>query len=387
MKLKWIWLVALSVFFLSACEAAPVPSPTLTITPSQTSLPPTATLTPLPTVTRTPTSTPHLEEQGIFIFDTTGENLQRLLIGNYDLPKFTPDGQKILLAESDGEKSDLLVYDRAVGELLLLYSVQGEIKNVEVAPANSLLAMLVEDNQQTSIILFDYQRAIVTNTCLAPEGFILSGPLSWSHDARWLAFSQCVKPDKEYRHECDVYTWEIEREKLPKPISTSAEYSYHPIWSPNDYRLAFLGNGNSLNGVYMIDFQQSLPEYVDLGIASNFDLSWSPNASQLLVDGAMSPYIFDIESETKTKIFDGGLGLYRFLGWLPNGIMIYQGRGPCCSEWNIFFFDPLREESIPPYYSYFTGSWISEISPDLSFTVNEIVFVGIYDPTIHHLWD
>ena len=152
MKSKWIWFIALGVFLLAACEPlTPVPIPTLipsvtpspTITPTRTPSPTatsTQTLTPTPTIgagltpTRTPSPTPHPEEKGIFIFDTKGENLRRLLIGDYDLPKFTPDGQKIFLVEHIEGKSNLIIYDRVTEEVSLLYSDQGKIEAVEVAP-------------------------------------------------------------------------------------------------------------------------------------------------------------------------------------------------------------------------------------------------------------
>ncbi len=392
MKSKWIWLIVLGIFLLTACKPiTPIPTPTLlpSATPS-----PTLTPTRTPTITPVPTLTPQPKERGIFTFNINGENLQQILVGDYNLPRFTPDGQKFFVVERKGDISNLLIYDRETDDILVLYSVTGEIKSVEVAPEKTLLAFLVKNNKGTEMIIFDYGKAKEIERYLAPEGFLINTPLSWSYNAQQIAFTQCTEYDQNHHRECHVHTWNTERGEKPNPISAyEVENSWHPQWSPSDVRLAFCGGEEVFScNLYIIDLQQTLPKLINLEVVSNTAFLWTPDASQFLLDGVMVPKIFDIESKSKERLFDGGIGHYTPIAWLPNGITIHLAGGGCGTETHIVFFDPSQEKGdpyrgIPPYYSYFSGSWITQFAPDFSKSTNEITFVGIYNPTVPHPWD
>ena len=343
--------------------------------------------------TKTPSPTPHPEEKGVFIFDTKGENLQRLLIGDYNLPKFSLDGQKIFMVETDGEKSDLLVYDRKNKEISFLYSVQGEIKNIEVAPEKTALALLSEHEQKASITLFDYKSIKEIASYSAPDDLNLGGNfpyLSWSYDAIWLAFTQCDYD--QYGNICQILLWDVGSGTEPVNLNTlvdglddALDISV-PVWSPKDSRLAFVQEvWRSNTNVYIVDFQQSPPELLSLDLLSNLGLLWSPDASQLLVDGMMAPFVVDIEAKTKTMLFNGGLGIYYFVGWLPDGKTIYHTIASYSGTGSIHFFDPVVSDPRFSPSDFITD--VSKHSPNLSFSMDEIVFIGVYDPTIPHPWD
>ena len=267
------------------------------------------------------------------------------------------------------------------------------MKLLKLRRKKTILALLIEYEQKTSIMIFDHtsQKEIVSYS--VPDDLTLGGNfpyLSWSYDAIWLAFTQCAYD--QYGYICQIFLWDVSSGTEPVKLNslvgglddtldTSA-----PVWSSKDYRLAFIQEvWRSNTNVYIVDFQQSPPELFDLELLSNLGLLWSPDSSQLLVDGMMAPFVVDIEPKTKTMLFNGGYGIYYFIGWLPDGRSIYHTIAPYFGTGRILFFDPVLSD--PRFSPSDFINDVSKHSPNLSFSTNEIVFVGIYDPTVSHPWD
>ena len=208
--------------------------------------------------------------------------------------RWSPDGKYIsfLSSRPDGRGesggAQLWLLDRAGGEAQKLTDVRGGISEYEWAPDARRIALVVEDDPDTSaadrdtskrktpkpIVVDRYtfkrdivgylgakrQRIYVFDVTTKKAELLTIGPafdesnVEWSPDGRYIAFvSKRGETDVDRSQNTDIWVVEARAGAPLRQLTTSEARDNTPVWSPDGRYLAFLQGGDPKYMAYNID--------------------------------------------------------------------------------------------------------------------------------------
>jgi hypothetical protein len=334
-----------------------------------------------------------LNERGIYISDINGENIKKLLVGDYSFPRFLPATSRIFLVK-DG--NTLMIYERETQNITKLAHLSGEISSVAMSPKGERVALIVTRDEYDALLVYSFSTGEISNIYQA-EHLSMQGNQSWSFDARWLAFTQ---HNKDWASPKLVLWNQMENTvtqltDAPDAVEDIHDGDGYAVWSPIDYRLAFAHVEKFSFHLHILDFSQSSPLFTETDVVSNQPaFLWSPDAKYLLLDGIMVVSIISLADLEKQILFEGGvIGNYALVNWLTEDTLLLLALGSCGGKSKPLVISPrltdlpiayteLWEDNSP--HKLFPSLWeeltLSYLSPDISLITQEIIFVGILDP-------
>lgn len=280
---------------------APTQPPTLP--PSPTSLPPTASPTSTPTSvpTDTPAPTPIGGGVGKIVFVkshqiTESEALTNLCVINvdgtnltcltdnddpqvvYSDPKWSPDGKRILFSriEDVGELLGISAYWKS--ELYVMNADGTEVEKISPIPQ-------YEGN-------------------INPENYLVDEKGDWSPDGQSIVFAS-------NRHsflggnDLELYRLDLSTQQVTQ-LTDAAGESYHPVWSPDGTRIAFMSDRSGNWEIYVMNADGSQVEQLTQNLFSDRFPSWSPDGTKIIFhsdrDGNVDLYVLSLDTLSETRL-------------------------------------------------------------------------------------
>ncbi len=282
---------------------APTHTPTIPPSPTITLLPATATPTSAPTTlpTDTPSPTPIGSGQGKIVFVKSqqisesealtnicvifvdGSNLTCLTDNDnprviYSDPKWSPDGTQILFSmiEEVGEAIGISEYWKSA-----LYLMNGDGTGLEkLSPIPQY-----EGN-------------------INAENYLVDEKGDWSPDGKSIVFAS-------NRHsflggnDLEIYLLDLITRQVTQ-LTDAAGESYHPTWSPDGTRIAFMSDRTGNWELYAMNADGSQVEQLTQNLFSDRFPSWSPDGTKIIYhsdrEGNIDLYILSLEDLSETRL-------------------------------------------------------------------------------------
>jgi Tol biopolymer transport system component len=175
--------------------------------------------------------------------------------GDYDDPKFSPDGKRLALDIADGNRYDIWVYEWERDTLTRL-TFSGDVNQAPVwTPDGRRIAYASEEKGGTYNLW--WKRADGSGDAQRlTESKNAQYPASWSPDGKVLAFQQ-LNPDTSW----DILTLSVEgneksgwKSAEPKPFLNSPFIEVVPAFSPDGRWIAYASNDSGNFEVYVRPF-------------------------------------------------------------------------------------------------------------------------------------
>jgi len=190
--------------------------------------------------------------------------------GNY-YPAFSPDGKKVAFISNKGK--DYL----SLGNMYI-YEIESDSSYTTKCPAN--------------------------------------GPVAWSSDSRFIAYSTMSKPDKHGSSFSDIYLWDMENEKTIR--MTKQARLWHPSFSPDGDRIVAVHNRGGTQNLAILELPEVIEEkdlseqttwemVTDLNNGTQiFQPRFSPDGSWIVCStanlGTRDIYRYDLETADWTPL-------------------------------------------------------------------------------------
>ncbi|MGH9716685.1 MAG: hypothetical protein ACRD4R_08155, partial [Candidatus Acidiferrales bacterium] len=196
--------------------------------------------------------------------------------GDYENPRFSPDGKHLALEIDDGEKSDVWVYDLERGILTRL-TFGGEASSPAWTPDGQRIVFSREEGGRYSLW---WTRA---DGAGSPQRLTASGEYhqwagSWRPDGKFLAFNQLIGTS------IDIEALPIEGDEKsgwkpgePKPFVNAAAT---PAFSPDGHWLAYASQESGTSEVYVRPFPGPGGRW-QISSSFGFFPTWSTNGKEL----------------------------------------------------------------------------------------------------------
>lgn len=303
-------LILLSVLLVSGCGPGQFLGPTITPTPTHTSVP-TATNTPIPTPTLTPSQTPVPTPMGggskiafstnrdgnweIYSMDSNGTEQTRLTV-SWESQTYSqnPDGTKTYLFPVPSNWFPKLSPD---GHLLLYWSY------TEGNPPSAVLHWMRPDGS-TGEFASD----------VAPY-------TSFSPDSDKVAVSAYTG-----KNNIDIFTVATEG-GIGKQLTNNPAIDYEPAWSPDGQTIAFVSDRDGTSHIYLMDIDGKNQRRLTKSDMTELEPAWSPDGTKIAFMSSQGMlltniYIVDSDGANPRNLTNETVGYNENPVWSPDGTLI-----------------------------------------------------------------
>lgn len=248
---------------------------------------------------------------------------------------YSPDGRRILYLSGrkwvDGDyENQLYLYDLENGLYTYLFQKVGNyVEEPTWSPNSRYIAFTAKAVGTDTITVTDVEKK-TTALLTDPEGPTAYHP-SWSPDSKKIAFVS-------YKESWNISTINLDGSGLVQ-VGTFQEEPGGPKWSPDGKYIATTSavekNDERNNVLFLIDIVNQQQKELELGVASNDLLDWSP--SGLWIATKKDDHLLLIEPVGRKRI---QLPIKKYLfdfafRWSPDGSKIlYSSSFPPCAEAN-----------------------------------------------------
>jgi len=263
------------------------------------------------------------------------------------VPRWSPDGSRLLFISNRSGKKQLYVIERRGGEARQLTTVDGGVSQPVWSPDGRHIAFVTrraeaetaqQGEEKSDVRVIErlrykldgqgwwdgkWSQVFVVEVETGRVRQITSGPYdhtapAWSPDGKYLVVVADRSPDADYVNRADLWLYALEGRGEPVKLTASQGPVAAPAWSPDGRYIAYVGHDNTYGGatlqrVYLVaagdpgstrcvttDFDRSVLSSVISDMAAfspGLGLQWSPDGSRIYftaADGG-AVHLFSVE--------------------------------------------------------------------------------------------
>jgi TolB protein len=236
----------------------------------------------------------------IYLIDFDGENVRQVTRNKSIniLPRWTPDGKKILYTSFMKRNPDLYATDLASGNnyrISYRNGVNASPTWLSDADGEKMILMLKQGNRSHLFLTKVGDKRAIPLT----SGLNNYASPSWSPDGKRIAFVSDRSGTPQ------IYTMDMLGNNI-KRISYQGNYNASPAWSPKGDCIAFCGRQNGFFEIFLATPDGDQVRQLTKGSYNNEDPTWSPDGRYLAFsstkEGGAAIYVMNINGTHQRKL-------------------------------------------------------------------------------------